>query len=374
MGEPGDTNSFDTRNTNVFTPRETFEMQGLESKEYYPYVTRRIIDLFGEGRLPAVTSIAVEPEYGYVVVLTYVDGSRRVTYGNDLGINAGAACDLAKDKGHSKFVLQRIGVNTPEGESFLLPSWAARVMENPHQAANRNIRTANDADTYIQSNFGYPVYIKPIDGSKGSDVYKVYSQEELSQVVALYEAKKIRVVLVERPVEMPDYRVVMLNGELISAYERIPLTVTGDGSHTIGELTQALQEQYLGEGRDTKITLDDPRINNELSKRGLTLNDMPIEGQKIILLPISNLSAGGTSRDVSKIIDKHWIELAAYIARNFNLGLCGLDLACADITSPTAPYSVIEVNATPGLDHYASSGDEQRRIVDDLYVKVLSAH
>jgi hypothetical protein len=35
-------------------------------------------------------------------------------------------------------------------------------------------------------------------------------------------------------------------------------------------------------------------------------------------------------------------------------------------------YSVIEVNATPGLDHYASSGVEQSRIVDQLYTKVLN--
>ncbi len=64
---------------------------------------------------------------------------------------------------------------------------------------------------------------------------------------------------------------------------------------------------------------------------------------------------------------------ASTIANNFNLRLCGVDLACADITDPDSDYSVLEVNASPGLDHYAASGAKQHQIVRDLYTKVFNA-
>lgn len=349
-------------------------MQHNPIPDYYPYVTRRLLELFQEGALTNIDTVDVEPDYGYVARITYNDGSHRITYGNDLGINAGAACDLAKDKGHSKFVLRAIGVNCPEGEEFLLPNWAEQVQSSPRQASNAQIRTTADAGNYIQEHIGYPVYIKPIDGSKGANIFKVDDPQELASVFDTYDAKKIRVAVVERPINMPDYRIVVLDGHLISAYQRIPLAVVGDGKRTISGLINALQAEYLAEGRDTKLASDDMRIITHLGKLGLSVDSIPSSEETIALLPISNLSAGGTSKDVSASINQRWVELAAYIAQNFNLRLCGLDLACKDITDASSPYSVLEVNASPGLDHYASSGEAQRKIVDELYTKVLNTH
>ena len=56
------------------------------------------------------------------------------------------------------------------------------------------------------------------------------------------------------------------------------------------------------------------------------------------------------------------------------LRLCGVDLMIADdIGKPPRKYWVLEINAAPGLDHYASGGKEQRRIVEELYLEVLIA-
>lgn len=62
----------------------------VENREHYPYVTRSMVDLFNEGRLTNVTDVTVEPNYGYVAQLEYTDGTYRITYGNDLGLNSGA--------------------------------------------------------------------------------------------------------------------------------------------------------------------------------------------------------------------------------------------------------------------------------------------
>lgn len=344
----------------------------LESREHFPYVTRSLLRLFNEGRLSNVKDVIVEPNYGYTARIEYNDGSYRITYGNDLGLNPGASEDLAKDKGFTKFMLRSIGVNCPKGDEFILPWWEEVIRPGQEMRGNTDIKTADQAFDYIHKGLQYPVYVKPINGSKGGDVYRVESDDELSRTLEMYEDKKYRLAVVEEAVQMPDYRVVVLDGKLISAYQRIPLAVVGNGIDSTETLITQLQERYFDEGRDTKLDAHDPRIISHLGKIGLGLDYIPAENESLTLASISNLSAGGTSRDVTTEISPVWVELAAKVARNFNLRLCGVDLACDDITSGNSDYSVIEVNSAPGLDHFASSGEAQRLIVDDLYTRVLN--
>lgn len=349
------------------------ESYSPELKEHYPYVTRSLIRLFNQRLLPNVVSIDVEPKYGYVSRLSYTNGDHRITYGNDLGLNTGAAEDLARDKGHTKFMLRAIGVNCPDGEEFLLPWWAESIHDIQASRGNDDMVTTGVAEEYILEHGGYPVYVKPVSGSKGADIYKVHDAPELQDAFASYEQKRVRVAMVEEPIYMPDYRIVTLDGELISAYQRVPLTVHGDGVRTIRELMEVRQNEFELLGRDTDLQKVMAQAEKYMAQREMTLDSVVEEGTELPLVPISNLSAGGTSVDVRDKIHPRWGELAAYVAHNFNLRLSGLDLACEDITDPDAEYSVLEVNSTPGLDHYALSGDAQRELVDELYIKVLNA-
>lgn len=350
------------------------ETQPPESRDHYAYVTRMAIRLFNQGLLTNVFSIDIEPMYGYTTRLNYDDGSHRITYGNDLGLNPSSASDLANDKGHAKFMLRNIGVNCPEGQEFLLPWWAEQIGASQKARGNTNIQTTHEALAYIKNTIGYPAYIKPVSGSKGLGVHKVENLFDAQDVFHEYEESRVRVAVVEEAIQMPDYRVVMLDGALISAYKRNPLQVRGDGENSVETLVGQLQEKYFDEGRDTIINLSDPRILQTLGKHGLTLASILENGQNLVLTSVSNLSAGGTALDVSNEINEHWVAQGAYIAENFNLRLCGIDLACSDITVATSNYSVLEVNATPGLDHYASSGAAQQKVVDELYRKVLNTY
>lgn len=352
------------------------DFRGTEggSRDHYPYITRSLLELYDEGALPNVTAIVVEPEYGYVANITYDNGSHRMTSGNDLGLNGSAAGDVAKDKGHTKFFLRKWGVECPNGDEFLLPWWADTIYQNQIARGKINVRTIAHAQEYIEENHGYPVYVKPVDGSKGAGVYKVHSADELPGVFDSYTEKRVRVAMIEEPINMPDYRIVTLDGELISAYRRIPLAVTGDGKNNVLTLLEAVQQRFFDEGRDTRIDPHDPRILAQLRKQGIDFDHIPAAEAEIVLASISNLSAGGTSEDVTDMIAQRWVDLTAFVAKNFSLRLCGLDLACDDIADGNSSYSVIEVNAAPGLDHYASSGEEQSRKVRELYARVFNAY
>lgn len=344
-----------------------------EEKPHYSYVTRSILRLMKMGALTNVTSVDVEPNYGRVARLTYTNGLHRITYTNNLGLNNAAASDLAKDKGFTKFILRTIGVNCPEGDEFILPWWQEMIKEPLENHGVNAMRTIDQAADYITQNMGYPVYMKPVAGSKGSGIFLIHNQTELDMAANLYNENHTRLAMIETPIKMPDYRVVILDGELISAYRRVPLQVIGDGTSTIKELIVGLQKQFFSEGRDTRLDPEDSRITNYLAQHDMTILDVPKKGQALTLMAISNLSAGGTSEDVTDKIHKKWVDLAIKIGENFNLRLVGVDLACEDITSPDAEYSVIEVNSSPGLDHFALSGETQKELVDQLYTKVLNA-
>lgn len=338
---------------------------------HYPFVTRMIHGLHREGLLTNVASIDIEPEYGYAVRLQYHNGAARITRGNDVGLNAGAAADVVKDKAYTKYFLTQAGVRTPAGSAFLTRWWHGRISARDLMRGIP-MRNVNDALEYVNGTLGFPVYIKPTDGSKGHNVWLCSTADEMQQVLERFEDERVRVALIEQPVRLPDFRLVVLDGELISAYQRVPLAVTGDGVTKIRQLLEQLQAAFRLEGRDTSLRFDDERIAARLGRSGLTLDSVPSPLQHVQLHDISNLSAGGSAVDFTNRTADPWRDLAVEVARVFGLRFCGVDLACHDISDARGEYSVLEVNATPGLDHYGASGEEQSRIVRELYAHVLN--
>ncbi|MFB4316988.1 hypothetical protein [Actinomadura sp. 21ATH] len=345
--------------------------QAAVAKRHYPYVTRILLSLLEEGRLRNVERVEVEPEYGYVTRIYYNNGSVRVTRGSDVGLNPGAACEIAKDKAYTKFFLRKAGFACPEGRAFLLPWWAEKIIPGLGLRGFDAPLMVDQAADYAAS-LGFPVYVKPVDGARGQGVWRCDDLAEMERVIADYAEQWIRVALIEEYVDMPDHRLVVMRGGIISAYSRLPLTVTGDGVSTTAELLRRLQQRYTEADRDTLIDVDDARIAARLRREGRTLESVPRAGEPVVLLDISNLSAGGTAHDVTAKVHPFWSALAADVAKSFGLAFCGIDLACHDLAEPGGRYSIIEVNATAGLDNYGSVGRAQRKIVRDLYALVLN--
>lgn len=120
--------------------------------------------------------------------------------------------------------------------------------------------------------------------------------------------------------------------------------------------------------------MDDPRIAAKLKRQGLTFRSVPSRGERVFLLDNANLSSGGDARDVTASVNPAFRDLAVCLTRDMNLRLCGVDLMIdGHIQESPIPgtYWVLEINAAPGLDHYAKTGKAQQQIVEELYLKVL---
>ena len=310
-------------------------------------------------------SVFLETEWEIAGQITFKSGKKSYFRYNTLDVNPVGASDIAKDKDYASLFMRRLGYPVvPDSKTFFSKEWA--------QAIGASRRTIDDAYMYAKR-LGFPVVVKPNSGSQGSGVASVHNRREFYR--AMRAAFKLdRVVLVQRPVHGRDYRLVVLDNEVISAYERIPLNVVGNGKTSIQRLLQMKQRQFIAAKRGTRIKMDDPRIAEKLKRRGLTLHSVPSLGEQVFLLDNANLSSGGDAVDVTANVNIAFRELAVQLTSDMNLRLCGVDLMVdGHISGPLVPgkYWVLEVNAAPGLDHYAKTGRAQEKIVEELYLKVL---
>jgi D-alanine-D-alanine ligase-like ATP-grasp enzyme len=307
--------------------------------------------------------VLVEPEWRIAGQITFKDGRRSYFRYNTLDLNPVGASDIAKDKDYANFFMASMGYPVvPDTKAFYSDRWATAI-----RMPRRNI----DAAFRHAKKIGFPVIVKPNSGSQGSGVAMVHDRREFYRAMrAIF--RDDRVALVQRPVSGKDFRLVVLDNRIVSAYQRIPLNVIGDGRSTISQLLGAKQRGFIAAKRDTQIQMADPRLAAKLAHQGLTLRSVPKRGEQIFLLDNANLSTGGDSVDVTNKVHPGFRRLALEITRDMGLRLCGVDLMVnGDIDAAPSTYWVLEINAAPGLDHYVKTGEAQMKVVEDLYLEVL---
>ena len=327
-----------------------------------PYLTNLIKKL-----APKVgAKVVVEPEWGIASQIIYKNGVVRSLRMYSLDLNHIASSDIARDKDYAKFFIKKRGYPVAEGKTVFSNDWAKAVKSN---------RTISYGIKYAQK-LGYPVIVKPNSKSQGVDVFLVWNKKELTSALCKV-FKGDRVAIVERYLPGHDYRIVVLDGEIISAYERIALSVTGDGKNSILSLLKKKQKLFDKTKRDTRINFNDKRILIKLKRQKLNFRSILSKDKQVFLLDNANLSTGGDSIDVTNIIHKEFKKIAINLTRDMGLRIAGVDIMVTegDITEnpKKCKYYIIEINAAPGLDHYVTTGKKQKKIIEAMYLKVLKA-
>ena len=308
--------------------------------------------------------VFLEPKWNIVGQITFKSGRRQYFRYSSLGINTLGPSEIAKDKDYANFFMKHMGYPTVVGKTFYSDHWGKAIGD-----PKRNI----DAGYAYALKLGFPVIVKPNSGTQGTAVALVHDKRSYYRAMkAVF--KRDRVALVQRQVRGKDYRIVVLDKEVISAYERIPLNVIGDGKATIKTLLARKQREFVASSRDTQLKLEDPRIAEKLAQQRLSMQSVLYKGQGVYLLDNANLSTGGDSIDVTDRIHPHFRKLAVRLTRDMALRMCGVDIMIdGDISKKSDAYWILEINSAPGLDHYAKSGKAQQKIVENLYLKVLKS-
>lgn len=322
-----------------------------------------LAELFAEIAPRIGATLLVEPNWGIAGQIAFPSGRKRYFRFSSIDLNSLGSSEVAKDKDYANFFMRSMGYETIPGDTFYSPAWGEAI----------GVQKGFDEAYLYARELGFPVMVKPNSGSQGRNVAVAGNKRELrSALKAAFTGD--RVALVQKVISGRDYRIVVLDDDVISAYERIPLNVVGDGGLSINELMETKQRQFVATGRDTVLKMDDPRIDKKIGRYGMSRTSVPQKGETVYLLDNANLSSGGDAVDVTSGIHPSVAALAVKLTKDMGLRLCGVDLLIpGPLNTPLASYSIIEINAAPGLDHYAQVGSDQKSIVEAMYLRVLQS-
>ena len=315
-----------------------------------------VSDLFLRVARERNITIVIEPESGRVGEMVFPDGRRHLFKNCNPNINSSVSVELARDKAYSHYFLRARKIATPRSVRFF-----SDAPESLEQAIG------------FAETVGYPVFVKPNNLGEGQMVYKACDAAEARKWGRRILGENI-VGIVEELCPGNDYRVVVLDGKVISAYQRLPLAVIGNGRDDIAALLAAERDAFPALGRPlSEIDPDDARIDTCLAREGLDRTHVPAAGKRVRLLDNANLSTGGTSIDLTGAVHASFAAIAAGAGAALGLRLAGIDILADDLTVSSAcqRWSVIEVNGEPDLDNYAATGREQEERLRGIYGEIL---
>lgn len=264
--------------------------------------------------------------------------------------------DIAGNKELTNRLLHEVGIPVPR-------SVVVRSADDAVQAARR---------------IGYPVVLKPLDGNHGRGVMINLPDETTvreSFPVALRESRDGYVVE-ETFIPGKDYRILVINNQIVAVAERVPAHVIGDGRRTVQELIEITnQDPRRGVGHEkilTRITVDGQTVA-VLAKQELTLESVPEEGRFVQLKLTGNMSTGGTSIDRTDDIHPDNVEIARQATMVVGLDVAGIDFITPDIARSVREQrgAIVEVNAGPGFRMHTHPTEGHPRHVGRAVIDML---
>ena len=264
------------------------------------------------------------------------------------------AVELASDKEETNKILATLGLPVPKQELVQSEAQAAR-------AARR---------------IGFPVVTKPYNGNHGRGISIRLTTEEEAAHGYTIASEHSRSVIVETFLEGDDHRLLVVNGELVAATRRTPGHVVGDGTHTIAQLIELVnQDPRRGVGHEkvlTRLELD-AQAHKMLERVALTPESVPDLGVIIYLRSTANLSTGGTATDVTDVIHPDNREMAERAVRAIGLDVGGVDFLSKNITESYRKIGggICEVNAAPGFRMHVAPSEGTARDVATPVIDML---
>ncbi|MCA9263328.1 MAG: cyanophycin synthetase [Planctomycetales bacterium] len=236
--------------------------------------------------------------------------------------------------------------------------------------------TSADAAWQFAHKVGRPVVIKPNGGNHGRGVSTDLTTE--SEIRAAFDAacEHSSHVIVEQHIYGDDYRLLVVNGQLVAAARREPAHVIGDGQHTVAQLVDLTNtDPRRSDGHATVLSLIpwDEVSCGILASQQLTGESVPAAGQRVLLRQNANLSTGGTATDVTDWVHPEVASRAIEAARIVGLDIAGIDVVTTDITRALDETNgaIVEVNAGPGLRMHVAPSVGKPRPVGEAIVEML---
>ena len=241
--------------------------------------------------------------------------------------NNATAATLASDKHFSNRILEAAGLVTLGGNYFFL---GAR-----HRALRPAGHERDDAFDYFRKLNG-TAFLKPLTGSRGDFAQEIGGEVALARylddVAPNYDA-----VLMQRLTSGLEYRIFLLDDEIVYSARKFPPSLAGDGTHRVRDLLAGHNAALKQRG----LSAIDPA---ELSQADLD-KVLPAGGRWEIR-GRTNLSAGGRMAFASP--GAAALTMAQKAVRALGLRAAAVDLF-TEVGGDPAAIAIIEVNSNPSI-------------------------
>ena len=241
--------------------------------------------------------------------------------------NNATAATLASDKYFANRILEDAGVATLGGNYFFL---SAR-----HRALRPKGHDREDALDYFRTLNGR-AFLKPLTGSRGDFAQAIDSETALEayldNVAPHYDA-----VLMQPVASGLEYRVFLLDDEVVYSARKFPPALEGDGTHRVRDLLTAHNASLESHG----LSVIDPAAISEAN-----LDRVLPTGERLEIPGRTNLSAGGHMAFDSP--NATALTMAQRAVRALGLRAAAVDLF-ADIGGNPETAAIIEVNSNPSI-------------------------
>lgn len=213
------------------------------------------------------------------------------------------------------------------------------------------------------------IVVKPLDAAHGNGVTTgVESTKQLA--LAIKKAQAISdSVLLQQQVTGSDLRILVIDGALAAASERVPASVIGDGKQTVSQLIDEENRTNKLRGLNYEKPLnriDSVTAQHYLGKAGM--NIVPAKNEKIQVVGTANIGTGGHAVNRTDAVPAEMAEEAIKLAQSTGLYVCGVDFLY-DETSGT--WHFIEVNSSPSFGLHLWPAEGKPVDVTEVFVSRL---
>jgi|SRR5690625_5122352 len=247
---------------------------------------------------------------------------------------ANEAVELGMDKAKTKETLDKHDVTNPEGKFF--------SKETPDQSV---LDYAN--------HLGYPIVLKPVDGSFGRGVVSnITSEGEMEHSIDYVRNEmNYKDVIVEQYIPGDDLRLYVVDDKVVGAIKRIPPNIIGDGINSIEALIELKNEERSLNPRLVSCPIKlDKELIEYIGRAGKDLKSVPEQGEQIYLSDKANISLGGDPVDVLDNLTEDIKQTAVQAMQSIS-GLThgAVDMLISKDSSGEKKGYVIELNPTSQL-------------------------
>jgi|AGTN01.3.fsa_nt_gi D-alanine-D-alanine ligase and related ATP-grasp enzymes len=246
----------------------------------------------------------------------------------------GALSTVVDSKRGSKDLIRVLGFPTPAGTTF-------------HASQER------EAVAWFES-FGRAVCLKPDKGRQGTGVFPGLTAPDEFRHAFRTVAGHCPTVVAEEYTQGSAVRFFFVRPKVVGVRIDLPANVEGDGTSSVARLIEAKNEEKRLRTGHTPIHVDEDVLRH-LDRRGLTLDSVPVRGERLFLRSVSNGCKGGDSVASPNAVHPTYIERIEGMCnaiRGFNVTAVDTKMRDPLVPASLDNYRILEINSNPGVVPY----------------------